>query len=527
MLNPRMLVMLADLPNAEAALDMALAAVAHARRPYGLRFAVAAGFADAFAEAGLPAGALGAGDVKFFDEAAGLKGLLPLMTDETHFLYLRGEHGFADRWDAVLLGRFAKVPETRAVLTASVVNGDGGAQAHLPSIRCFTDDHTATIGAGLPLVCAAAPVKTLLIHPACLLGRRDFLQTADAVEDSLSIAAYAAGYAVYALDAVPLWPLSPDGCAQALVMPTPEVLPPPLLSRFERLAGFSFARRAAIIKATQGLFGVEDGYAQRLPLPLLLKTKAARLRRRLLRRKEAPAPLTVTAYIDLPDAARPPQTYMLRFDALMRLHGLPLTLYAGGEMERHLRSRFANTLAYPDNTLLPRTLLSQGMTLTELMRRSKLLLLQRAQRAYPAYEHLMWLDIDALPHPVCADAPLTFAHLTDDRVHIAWVDGEPDASMLVVPVRLLAPLCREVQARTQFDADGQRDLSERTLLRHLVDKYPDLFTLHPMPARELLFLSCLDPSLLCAPVRHLLQNQPKPIRVPPSAPPPKERDLYA
>lgn len=536
MLNPRVLVMLAGMVNAEAALDTALAALARASRPNDLRFAITADYTQAFAAFELPANALGAHDVKYYDETAGLRGLAALATDETHFLHLRGAHGFADRWDATLLARFAKIPEKRAVMTAALAGGEPDAQAYLPAIHCFTDDQTATIGIGLPLVCSTAPVKTLLIHPAFLMGRFDFLQNADAAEPYLSVAAFATEFAVYALDRAPLWPLSPDGCSQALVKPGPEVLPPPMLARFEQLAGFSFARRAAVVRTMQGLFSVEDAYPQRMPLPLKVSARLSRLQlpsavsarlARTPRRAAPPAPLTVTAFIDLPDAARPPQTYMIRFHSLMRLRGLPLTVYAGGEMERHLRGCFANTLAYPDLSLLPRALLLQGMTPAELMRRSKLLLLQRALRAYPTQTHAVWLDIDALPHPVCPDAPLAFGHLTDERVHIAWVNGEPDASMVVVPAPLVAALVREVQARTQFDADVQRDMSETALLKHLLEKYPDLFTLHPMPARELLFLTCFDRALLSRPLQNLLADLPAPIRVPPNTPPPKERALHA
>jgi hypothetical protein len=41
MLNPRILMILSDLPDAETALNLALDALAMAARPFGLRFAVA------------------------------------------------------------------------------------------------------------------------------------------------------------------------------------------------------------------------------------------------------------------------------------------------------------------------------------------------------------------------------------------------------------------------------------------------------------------------------------------------------
>ena len=72
--------------------------------------------------------------------------------------------------------------------------------------------------------------------------------------------------------------------------------------------------------------------------------------------------------------------------------------------------------------------------------------------------------------------------------------------MVVVPAPLVAALVREVQALTQFDADVQRDMSEKALLKHLLEMYPELFTLHPLPAREMLFLTCFDPSLLSVPL---------------------------
>lgn len=513
MLNPRILMALTDLPDAETALDMALAALSCARRPYGIRFAIPARFADAVAAAALPQNAIRAGDLKYFEDTAGLAGLAPLLTDETHILRLKGEYGFAEHWDATLLARFAKIGLKNALMTA-VLHGEAGeAEACLPAAAGFAGEDALRLGAGLPLVCSAAPVRTLLINPAFLFGGVDFFRNVEVAEDTLSIAAFAANHPVFAMDRAPLWPLMRRPRTALLLKPEPESLPPPVTARFEQHAGVSFAKRTVSLRAQRGLFAVGDGYAQQLPFSMALYNRA----RRLLRRPDPPAPLVVTAFIDQPEALKPPQTYLMRFSYLMALTHLPLTLYAGGEMERQLRARFPNTLAYPDNALLPRVLLSEGMTPFQLMRRNKLLLLQRAMRAYPSFSHFAWLDADALPHPVCADAFPDFSALMDDRIHLAWVDGEPDGSMLVAPGRLLTLLVREVEARTQFDAAQRKSFGERELLRHLVQKYPDLFTLHPLPQRELLLLTCLEPPLLSAPLAKLVEAPPKPIRVPPSA----------
>ena len=381
MLNPRILTVLSHLPNAETALDMVLDALAKAGRPFCLRFALPRRFEAAVEEAALPQSALNVGDIKFYEESEGLASVLPILTDETHFLSLEGEHVFAEKWETVLLSRYGRIPAQQAVMTA-VINGAGdAAQAYLPAFSGSINQEGAGLGVGLALVCSAAPVKTLLLHPAFLFGKLDFLRQTDLNPATLSIAAYAAGYSAFAFDRAPLWPVSLGNREALLVRPGPEALPPTALSRFEQLAGISFEQGTVTIRAMQGLFGVEDGYAQRLPLRLSIRQHT----QSLLHRSPQPLPLFVTAFIDLPEALHPPLAYMLRFSYLKSLRHLPLTLYAGGEMERHLRSRFPNTLAYPDNSLLPRSNLAEGMTPMQLFKRNKLLLLQRTARSYPSF----------------------------------------------------------------------------------------------------------------------------------------------
>lgn len=520
MLSPRLLVVLVELPDLATLLDTALAALTHARHPYGLRFAVPSRHAAELSALSLPPGALAQEDFKAYDDAAGFAALGSLMTDETHFLILQGMHDFAPNWDTVLLSRYRRIRAKGVLLTATLSGEPGGAQAYLPAIRAISPEGCGTVDRGTALVCSAAPVRTLVADPRCLFGDRSLLQTMTWAEGTLSIAAFAAGRPIFALDRAPFWPLeATSGCVR-LTPPGPEHMPPTVLSRFEQHAGLSFTRRTVSVRAQAGVFTVEDGYAQRLPVRLRLQNGL----RNILPSAVPPAPLVVTAFIDQPAAHRPPHRYMLHFSYLMALAHLPLMLYAGGVMERHMRSRFPHTLAYPDNSLLPRALLADGITPMQLMQRSKLLLLQRACRTSPASTHIAWMDIDMLPHPVCPEAWPDFSALMDDRVHLAWVDGEPDASLLVLPVSLITLLVREVRATTQFDAALKRDFSEQALMRHLVEHFPDLFTLHPMPRRQMLFLSCLPPALLSVPLAHWLRAAARPIRVPPATPPAKEME---
>jgi hypothetical protein len=518
MLNPRLLVILSALPDGEAALSAMLNALANASRPYGLRFAVPERFAEVVADAALPPGVLNAGDVKFYSESGGLSAVLPLLADETHFLRLMGSYAFSARWDAALYARYAKIPARRAVMTAVILGEGGDAQAYLPAFRGEVDAEGAALGAGLALVRSAAPVKTMLAHPAFLFGETAFLREATPDGDTLSLAAYAAGYDVYALDYAPLWPVGGVPPAARLVKPPSDRLPSTSLRRFEQLAGLSYAARTASVRARHGVFGVQDAYPQRMPPEIALRQRA----RRLLRRDGANLPLTVTAFIDLPDASHATATYLLRFSFLKALDALPLVLYTGGEAERALRARFSNTLAYPDNALLPRALLAEGMTPRQLFERNKLLLLERASRSYPDYETFAWLDLDALPHPVCPQAVPDCAAFGDGRAHIGWVDGGPDTAFMVVPRGLLAPLAREVRTITQLDVDLKRSFSQRHLFHCLMGRFPDRFVLHPLPEKGLLFPSCFPPSLLSAPNRRLLAALPEPL--PPGAAPPGEKE---
>ena len=86
----------------------------------------------------------------------------------------------------------------------------------------------------------------------------------------------------------------------------------------------------------------------------------------------------------------------------------------GGEAERPLRAGFPNTLAYPDHALLPRTLLAAGMHPRQLFARNQFLLLQHAALANPSYDYLAWVDMAALPHPVCPQAEPDFSALLDN-----------------------------------------------------------------------------------------------------------------
>ena len=545
MFTARILVILNPPVNAKTASETIARACASALRPVGLRFAIPAVLEGLLEN--LPEGA----ETIYFHASQGLSAIVPLLTDETHFLSLSGAHDFCPYWDRQLYALWRKydkqtlftsivTPHSANDVSEPAVRGiaslrqmlptlqkrapkpagsmlppdlsayqpdsvEAQPEAHLPALKEVLQDGSVTLGKGLPLVCAQQPVHTMVINPAYLFGATLFLREGDNLTaESLSLTAYLKGFLIYALHQVFLWPLS-SLPAQRMMLPSTDTLPGTTLARFEQLLGFHTEERVCSAKAAMGLFGHEDIYPQRMPPRLALSQKARSARMKLL---EIDMPLLVSAFIDLPNPRVASAFYLLRFGFLRRIESLPLLLYTGGRQERALRAAFPNTQSYPDGTLLPRTLLQKGMKPEELFARSKMLLLQRAASRQPEFTHTAWLDMDVLQHPVCQDAVPDFSSMMDNRIHIATVNGVPDPSFIIVPSEYLSALSKLVVSITLLDAELKRGFSDVLLWERIYHKKPAWFAIHPMPRRRMLFMKAFDPELLSPSLRVLLTELP-------------------
>ncbi|MDD3337076.1 MAG: hypothetical protein PHI98_16460, partial [Eubacteriales bacterium] len=289
----RLLVILSDLPDEQAAANTAHRALLTAGSPNGLRFALPKRMELRFR-------ALWKDQDRFvfYGERSGLKAVAALLTDENFFLSLMGEYGFEPKWDQTLLSRFLKINDQHCLLTGTIgeLDGEFPPQPYLPALGESFEKEGVLIQRGLPLVCSAGPVPTLVIDPALIFGRVDFLRTVELRRETLSFAAYAAGVTVYALDRAALWPLHKPA-DRRLRRPAPELLPGTTLARFEQLAGFHYEQKRAGVRTNWGLFTIDDGYPQQLPAKLMVKDRVKSV---LHRQKAGSTPLLVTAFIDLP-----------------------------------------------------------------------------------------------------------------------------------------------------------------------------------------------------------------------------------
>lgn len=499
-----MLVVLSGLKDAESARRAVLAAYDQAQAPVGLRFALSNVLAEALTadvdeNAELPKETL-----LFYEDAGGLEAALSLVTDESYFLSLLGEYDFAALWDRELLSRFSKV-EYYALMTGCMgaASENLEPQAYLPAFTRRMEDGRVMIERGLPLVASAAPVHTLVADPALLFGRASIIHRLKLNWENLSLAAHMANIPVYALDRPVLWPVQPLA-ERWLMRPDEEMLRTPSVMRFEQLAGFRNDTGSLSLRLDLGLHSATESYPQKLPAGLAIKGKI----RSLLQSREQPlVPHMISAFVDLPEPRKPDDVYMLRFAFLNALENLPLTMYTGGRCERYLRGLCANARSYPERGVLPQSYLeSRRMSRKDHFGRSKWLLMRKTAVENPSYTHVAWINADLLHHPVCPDVLPDFSPVMDDRIHLALVDDMPDASFIVAPVHRLGLIGREVESMSQFDVEVGRSTTEEALIMRLYDRYKDLFALHPMPQKHLLFHWLLDRRLVDARYRALLSR---------------------
>lgn len=419
----------------------------------------------------------------YFDNRRGIASIVRQEITSNYFLLFMGCGTFLQGWDALLLMEFQENHSEKLLLTASVWSGsEEKAEVCLPALKSPFDENGITIGRGLPLVCAKFPVSTLLADPALLFGKANFLKKVCPAITSLSYLAYQAGYDIRLMTRPYFRPTSVLP-VRKLKRPVPTVLGGTTFDRFEKSCGIHWNEKSISYKALFGMNELQPIYAQQLSL-----RQQFSLRMEARKNKS----IAVTGFIDFPKARQNSMNYCLFFNFLSRLKNLPLLVFTGGSTEKLVRTLHPNNQNFRERDCHK----YDGMSIEEHFRYSKIMMLKRVAECTPTAKYLYWVDFDILPHPMPELAVPNEEALTDGRIHLATVDGEPDTSFIYLPADRIRLIWQETISIVETDDIFHRGFSEINLWKRIISRHRDVFTLHPMPRRQLLFLSCFDPNLL-------------------------------
>jgi hypothetical protein len=95
--------------------------------------------------------------------------------------------------------------------------------------------------------------------------------------------------------------------------------------------------------------------------------------------------------------------------------------------------------------------------------------------------------MDYVKHPVPPSAVFLWDALTDDKIHLAQVNGEVDTGLVVVPREKIGWLLETASVLNPTPEMGPQDAG---LFKCMADTYPDAFCLHPMEKKHMLLSLC-------------------------------------
>jgi hypothetical protein len=248
------------------------------------------------------------------------------------------------------------------------------------------------------------------------------------------------------------------------------------LAEFEKEAGVSFEKREADLYARLGIYTPDGRYPVQLSL-------AGGLRQLVLRRKETPISRVMLATAFGKHApCLPMDVHLTLFENLAELKRLSLCCYCPQDKIRQLQKILPNTYARQEGEHGLPSFGSEDAFL-----RSKPYFIAEAAYQFPAHTHYGWIDMDYVKHPVTPSAVFLWDALTDDKIHLAQVDGEVDTGLVVVPREKIGWLLETAAVLNPAPEMGQGDAG---LFKCMTDTYPDVFTLHPMEKKHMLLSVC-------------------------------------
>ena len=394
---------------------------------------------------------------------------------QEYALQITPEAVFLNDWDRLLLASIAEAEGEKPLLT-SVLSPD--AIPRVVAVKGFGREGELQAAPGMKVLYALRPPRTFLLSPAFVFGAGEWMRKArEDVWDgtgvlSLTLPAFAGGFTAFAPHVRAAGSLVPAACMEERI---PAGDWDSILPEFEEEGDILFDRREAGLKARLGIYSPNGRYPVQLPL-------ADGLRQFIRRRRETPIARVMLATALGRHAPRlPMDVHLTLFENLAELKRLSLCCYCPPEQARRLQRILPNTYARQEEP----GLLSYDSEDTFL--RSKLYFIAEAAYQFSFHTHYGWIDMEYIKHPVYPSAVFLWDRLTDDKIHLAQVDGEMDTGLVVVPKEKIDWLLQTASVLNPAPEMGEGDAG---LFRCLAETYPDAFTLHPMKRKHMLLSLC-------------------------------------
>lgn len=464
--------------SAQRCLDTLKNAVKEAEWPGRLAFGICPGEntdpAPFFKAAGLAACRLMTGEG--LSPKAAWQTAYGMYGGQDYALQVTPEAFFVEDWDRSLMASLNEAPADKPLLTGALTL-DGSPRAM--AVQGFAQNGLLQTAPGMKVLHARKLPRTFLLSPGFVFGPGEWMRTArDKEWDgtgvlSLTLPAFGCGYKAFVPHLKVIGSLTNPSFPEES-MPGGGLAT--TLTEFEEEGGIFFEKREAELQAHLGVYTPDGRYPVQLPL-------ADGLRQLILRRKETPIARVMLATALGKHAPRlPMDVHLTLYKNMAELKRLSLCCYCPQDRARQMLKIMPNTYARQEG--------EDGMpsySSEDAFLRSKPYFIAEAAYQFPSHTHYGWIDMDYVKHPVPPSAVFLWDALTDDKIHLAQVDGELDTGLVVVPRKKVGWLLQTASVLNPAPEMGQGDAG---LFKCMADTYPDAFTLHPMGKRHMLLSLC-------------------------------------
>ena len=391
-------------------------------------------------------------------------------------LQLTPEAVFSQDWDELLSSALSRVEPERALITGAF-SADGSPRAL--AVQGFSTDGGLIAAPGMKIVRAQRPLDTMLLNPGFVFGKGEWMRLAregglDGTSVlALSLNAFSAGFQAYAnhlpaFESIPTAPLPPERLPEGEL----SVLAP----EFEEAAGIRFGAREADARARLGVYTPDGRYPVQLSLADGLRQYAKR------RRETSISRVMLATALGKAPGHLPLDMHLMMFQNMAELKRLSLCCYCLPDRLKRMQKILPNTYARREaEGELP------SFSGEDAFLRSKPHFIAEAAAQFPAHSHYGWIDMDYIKHPVYENAVFLWDNLTDDKIHLASVNGTVDAGLVIVPRARVDWLVETADVLSPDPSMGPGDVG---LFKCLTDTYPDAFVIHPMDRRHMLLSQC-------------------------------------